>query len=398
MAKKTKAIVVRRARMPPARVQRQPPARSRNATIRQAGRKKGRVMASTREGAAFLKAAFATPDFENEYCTGIPDNFTGKTVVSRDQVYKPMSVTGAAGSGTDLYVVLLPTPGTAYWTFTANTGAVIGSTAVLNGVAYANWITNFGSSDLLDESNSNFTKYRYIGNQLEIVNTTNDFTWAGSITTWKFPVSQTDSYVTTSAVPTTEYVPTVQGLEGLTNEGNDMCVIPFNKGAYAVSTRSEQDFPFHTVMSSSGTNVVNQNSTGTSQHAFASLLAQPGTGFVGCGTMDAVVMRISVPAGVTNSFVIRTWANIEYLVAPQSNLWRFAKNSPPLDPQALIAYKTLSDVAPIAVPQDQNASFWEMLLRAVGFASRVVSYVPGPIGMIGAGVNAAINGIASLVL
>jgi len=79
-------------------------------------------LASTVDGLAFLKCAFAAPDFESDSAAGVPDEYSGRTLTKKHRYISTFT-----GGTTDTFFLLLPTPGVAYWTAIAPAGTFPGA-------------------------------------------------------------------------------------------------------------------------------------------------------------------------------------------------------------------------------------------------------------------------------
>jgi len=355
-------------------------------------------------GQAFLKCAFAPPDFNTDPGRGIPDRFNGKTLSSKHQYTGTLALSAA----TDTYIIVAPTPGVAYWTFSVDAGtAITSANAVLNPQVYNDFSSLFGDPVSGGANRtSNVEAFRYASTAIGLYPTSNLMQFAGSISVWKAPLRQSmESRVvrlsaTTGAAMSQDTV-VVTGLEALTAVGRENYTESFIKGAYAVSTCNQPDFEFASILE--GVAQVPQPVNGydgvaTVSNMFGSLATLANSVFLGMGDMDAIFVKISTPTGATNNLVLKTWACVEYRPQPASVLYQYAGNSPPYDPVALEAYRRIAAELPVAVECAKNAEFWTRVKGILRSVLSAVSRLPGPLGMAATGVGMLADGIDALFL
>ena len=315
-------------------------------------------------GQAFLECAFAPPDFNTDPGRGIPDRYDGKSLGAKHQYTGNL----ALSANTDTYIVVLPTPGVAYWTFSVAAGTrITSSNAQLNPQLYDDFASLFGdTSSGGNLRTSNVEAFRYASTAIGLYPTSNLMQFAGSISIWKAPIKQaTESRlmkVSATANATTSVDTIVlSGLEALTAVGRENYTESFIKGAYTISTCNQPEFEFQPILE--GVAQVPQTVSGydgvaTVSNMFGSLLTSVNQVYLGMGDMDAIFVKISTPTGATNNLVIKTWACVEYRPQPASVLYQYAGNSPPYDPIALDAYRRIARQLPTAVECAKNAEFW----------------------------------------
>jgi hypothetical protein len=259
----------------------------------------------------------------------------------------------------------------------------------------------------------NFNAFRYAANAFELTCTSNPMTWNGSITAWKTPVKQVVNQITkqstfdvyNTAVPpvktgTTTVLSNVadtnlSGLDGVFAVPVNAKPFKFYDGCYLMATNKGIDFPFSPIMEGMD-RLPTQDPGGTTAINMDGVLAGP---YLGCGNMDALVIRVVQPtATVVNSGLIQCWACVEYVVSADSQYYQGARTGPKRDPLALAYYAKVASSLPTAVRQEDNAGFWEWVLRVIKGTAKTLSYMPGSTGMIGAGVGMAIDGIEALFI
>jgi hypothetical protein len=122
-------------------------------------------------GLAFLKCAFASPDFSVDPGKGIPDQFHGRTLSIKDCQTTAVSFT----ANTDTYIVVAPIPGFAYFKAEVPIG---GDPTLFVGVPFTTYNTNFGTGT---DTDNNFSKFRYASLAAGLYPTSNMMQFSGSI-------------------------------------------------------------------------------------------------------------------------------------------------------------------------------------------------------------------------
>jgi len=269
------------------------------------------------------------------------------------------------------------------------------------------------------------TKFRYASTAVGIYPTCNMMAFNGSIQVWKASLALTRemrSKVIATTTPTNIdiYEPIVTGLEAIGIPANENYADSYIHGCYSVATNAQPDFEFAEIQENLGhipavfgttaTDVTGTSmfgslrldtSTQTATGAGGSVIAGVGDVFLGLGTMESIVIKVTnanVGAAGAVGAVIKLWACLEYQVNSNSALYQFANHSPALDPNALELYRKVSGEIPVAVSCDKNASFWQFVSGIIKRVAAVASYMPGPVGLVGTGVSAAIAGIEAMTL
>jgi len=160
-----------------------------------------------------------------------------------------------------------------------------------------------------------------------------------------------------------------------------------------MSTNKGNDFPF-TPITEGMDRLPAQDPGGTTVPNMDGIL---NGSYLGCGNMDALVIRVIQPTSTTvNSGFIQCWSCVEYVVSADSQYYQGARTGAKRDPLALAYYARVAEQLPTAVRQEDNAGFWEWVLKTIKSTAKTLSYMPGSTGMIGAGVSMAIDGIEAL--
>jgi len=346
-------------------------------------------------GENFLKCAFAPPDFNNDPGQGIPDTFDGKVLPRKDVLTQALNFT----ANRDTYIVVLPTPGVAYWTVDVAVGASLAVTT-LNAVPMPGFQTLFGTT-AVSRANQ-VTAFRYASMVAGLYPTSNLMQFAGSISVWKIPVKMElatyDQLIpTTSPITISQSSWTLNGLDALDAVSQDNYTGSFIEGMFSQSINNEPEFEFAPILE--GVQILPPASTTlaqTGQFCYLNAGAAAASAFTGLGSMDAIVIKVSSPVGAVNSAVLKTWACIEYKVNNTSALYQSAHNSPSLDPAAMTAYRKIAHDVPVAVPCKDNATFWERVKRIMNSALSGATMIPGPVGLVATGLRGVTDALHAL--
>jgi len=337
-------------------------------------------------GLAFLKCAFASPDFSVDPGKGIPDQFHGRTLSIKDCFTTSLAFT----PNTDTYILVAPVPGYAYFQCEVAIGA---DPLVFVGVPFPTFETNFGIIGL--DSQNNFSKFRYASLAAGFYPTSNLMQFSGSIQAWRVDLNLAETTFNTYSTDTGTIGgggivgKRIQGLSGVIPLApRDNYSENFIKGAYTFAFDKSQDFVWEDFVSA---------------NEYATSYVVPGTGtptpsgkylnfdglhrLTGLGNVNTLVFKISTPTAAVNTTLLRVWNCIELQPDVNSSLFQFSGVSPPHDPLALEMYQRLKMQFPVAMPCSENGKFWETVLRAIEHASRIGMLLPGPFGIISGGVN-----------
>nr|ASM93481.1 capsid [Caninovirus sp.] len=341
-------------------------------------------------GLAFLKCAFASPDFSVDPGKGIPDQFHGRTLSIKDCFTTAVSFTPA----TDTYIIQAPVPGYAYFKAEVPIGA---DPIKFQGVPFPTYDTNFGDGS---DSQNKFSKFRYASLASGVYPTSNMMQFSGSIQVWRVDLNLaealTPSDVATPGVDENSRVgKRIQGLQGIIPLApRDNYSDSFIKGAYTFAFDKSQDFTWQDFC------------IGVSYDERGDVIPVPATTrqlvcqvqgntrrLQGLGNTNTIVYKISTPTGAVNTAILRFWNCIELQADTNSALFQFTGVSPPHDPVALELYHNLKMRFPVAVPCSENSKFWDTVLRAIEQASKIGMLFPGPAGLISGGINTIASAI-----
>lgn len=344
----------------------------------------------SQSGIAFLKCAFAAPDFSVDPGKGIPDQFHGRTLSIKDCFTTSL----AFAPGEDTYIIVAPVPGYAYF---IGTSTSVGGPppTVWTGVPFPTFETNFGDGT---DTQNKFSKFRYASLAAGIYPTSNFMQFSGSIQCWRLDLNLADNIrdaVITTGTPNVVQAfvqKRIQGLQGVTTLApRDNYSESFIKGAYTFGFDKSQDFEWQDFVASdkyieASTPDANQIQ-GDGSHKLT-----------GLGNVNTILYKISTPALAVNTALFRVWNCIELQPDTNSTLFQFSGVSPEHDPIAMEMYSNLKMRFPVAVPCGENAKFWENVLRMIRTISQAGSFIPGPAGLISGGINTIAEAINGMVL
>jgi len=352
-------------------------ARLRNAT---------RTLTSARvssDGLAFLKCAFAPPDFDQTRVQGVPDKFEGKSLVKKHRLVNPATY----AANTDVYYILAPSPGIAYYTATVAAGTPILATTVFTATPYSDFATLFGAAGGAAAAEI-ATKFRFVSNHFELVPTTNQMTWSGNVQAWKIPLAIEVRNTTNAA-----NLYSVVGLGGCNATNANQYTGPFNLGVYTACYNTGAEFLFNRILESSTSLPDPILPADFGQLSFPA----------GCITgldeqFDSLVVKISgVGANASNTAIIKTWACVEYQVLAGNSVYEYTTFSP-CDELAIQIYKKVINELPVGVAFVDNESFWRRVLQIIRTMSGALSAVPGPYGLAAQGVHSLSSAVDALTL
>jgi hypothetical protein len=314
-----------------------------------------------------MKCVTSPNDFEIDSFVGIPDEYDGRTIAKRHTSVNNMATPVA---GQDFYIVLAPVPGVAYYTGSRATGSTASLT--LTPTYYSDTATIFPST----VEGTVVNAFRYASNVLEIVPTVNSMAWGGAIEVWKGVL--TGGVFDVGAASTANY--SINGFDAL-NSDRPQSVLPFNHGAYSVTTCCNAENMFTPILTNSPPAVII-----CPMKSGASVTLGGASNFTGIGCQETVIFKMPFSTA-SNTALIRTWACIEYQVTPTSILYDYSHVSPPADPRALALVRQFIHSNPAAVPYFDNDSFWKRFTSWVKTISGALRVVPGPVGDIAGIVN-----------
>lgn len=334
----------------------------------------------TNDGLAFLKCAFAPPDFSDTQVRGIPDNYRGKTLLKKHRL--TASTTLFATS--DYYFLLAPTPGIAYWVWTGTPGVLPSSSAVWTAVPYSDLSSLFGSSE--NTAADIVNGYRIVSNHFEMISTTNQMGYSGTISVLKCNLNLINR-------SSTGDMWSITGLQSTASTNCPIFSTSTINGVYVGCYNSQADFPFQPILE----NVWNATIPSTiGTYDWGQLNASASGVFPGFyNGFECAVIKVT-NMSTTNTMIMKTWSCVEYQVIATSTLIDYTSVSPPIDPIALKAYREIVISLPIAVMAKDNAGFWQRVLSILKTITGVGVALPGPYGVMSAGLNAVVGGIQDL--
>ncbi len=340
----------------------------------------------SKAGLDFLKCATAAPDFDSSGSSGIPDMYSGRTLSRQHTLNSSIS----CANGKDTYFIFAPVPGVAYWTTSVNIGASL-ATAAWTTVTYQDFASLFPTPPASTLNYAvNVNNFRFATLIAELKSTMNQMTWAGTITAFRTRITQEVRLALTSpTAATTESQWILTGFNQLdTPPISDVYSGSVTDGAYTMAFNRDATFTWTPI----------QVSTAVVPATISTdVLGSVASPFPGCGNFDSIVYKVSVPSGSSDqSFLLRTWACVEYQALITSALYQYTRLSASYDEAALAAYRKILESVPIAVPSRQNANFWQTVLRIIRGITNVTNLIPGPIGAISNGVRAITDGIAAI--
>jgi hypothetical protein len=340
---------------------------------------------------AFIKAAYAPIDFNSLNVDGVPDAYTGRTMVI--QACFVGTITIAANTGAT-YIVP-PVPGVAY-AFVATT-TIVGSTA-FRSVNYADYGTLFPTQT---DMSSVVTGFRIIGTMLEVRPQSAVTTNAGLIVVAKVPMilsideilSVPSGFAATSNGSVNYNIDLTGANQAALTSGSCYTGHP-NDGAYTIGLNSG-NWNFQPIWNDTGavpaTGVPAYATSGSSIGTVSSQTVTPLTGQLlgvsglnipGYAPHETIVLSITNAASSALSFTIQVRQTIEYQVNPNSLLYQTAKPSPPPNPLALQVYAEVATAVPVAVEYSRNFGFWGIVVEVAAylfgwiFGKMTASYAP----------------------
>jgi hypothetical protein len=337
----------------------------------------------SQDGMNFLKCAFAPPDFNGEKVSGVPDSYTNRSLVKKHKLVT--NVTYAAN--VDTYIVVLPTPGVAYWTATVAAGTPFLSTTLLNPVYYSDTTSLFGPTSGAT-TDQNVTDFRYVSQAFELINTANEMTWSGNIQAFKFKCSLTLAEYSSSGLAV--LAPVVTGLQSLNSAIANQYTAPYKAGVFMTAGNANGPFNFSKIVA--GYSAVPPIGFGLDDW-FGTLNGMV-TGF---GELESLCIKVS-GVTATESAILKSWACVEYMPNTVSPLYEYCSFSPREDQLALQCYREIMAAMPVAVPYFENDGLWQRVLRIIQRFSGALAYIPGPYGAVAGGVNMTANALAELSL
>lgn len=338
------------------------------------------------DGLAFLKCAFAPPDFDQVRVQGVPDNFEGKSLVKKHRLVQPFIVS----PNVDTYILLAPCPGVSHFVATVAAGTPILSSTTFQAFHYSDAASMFGGNTGLQAA-AIVTKYRYVSNHIELVPTTNQMTWTGNIQSWKMPLSVQVRNSGPSSTANGLYA--ITGLEACNATNANQYTGPFNLGVYTACYSTGADFEFNSIIEQNPS-IPAIPITGDFGQLLGGVSCLPGLD----EQFDSLVVKISgVGNNTADTCIIKTWACVEYQVLAGSSLYEYTTFSP-CDLTAIQIYKKVVMELPVGVAFIDNENFWRRVLQIIKGMSAGLTVLPGPYGLAARGVNSLSSAIDALTM
>lgn len=343
----------------------------------------------TKPGVDWLKAAFAAPDFPILTPCGIPDQYTGRTLVHMDRLVSSITI-----PSNDYFIIVPPVPGVSH--FVVQGGGFPDDQTQWQANRYDSFDGLYGTQQT--ETSDVVTAFRYMSQLIELVPTTNNMTWTGSISVFKVPLKcSVSNYISRVNLPASTSLDasganqTIIGLEAVTSTNSDQYTAPSNLGCFTAAHQNNNDFPFTPTFEGYDT-VPKRNLAGdVPEGCYGALNAFDSRGIPGFGQLDTIVIRVS--GAINNTFVLKTWAALELQIQNSSPLYQYTIQSPLYDPSAIAAYMAMVRASPNAVSYYENSGFWDFIKRTVRTISGSLALLPGPYGQVAGGINQIMNGL-----
>lgn len=349
---------------------------------RRRNRRRSGLATLTPGGLAFLKCAFASPDFATDPGTGIPDAYSQRTLTDKYSLTSNMTFT----PGTDTYIVIAPVPGIAYFKCETN----IGDTP--HKFVATTYPSGIGVTNAFD-----CTKFRYASQSVGLYSTSNMGQFGGSVSVYKPPAAiVTQSY---TEPPSTGVVSAVI-VRGLDSIGpaipRDSTTWSFALGAYSNATQPGDGFPWTQINTTTQiSNSATIDDAATSVRLFE---RADNKRMMGWGSVETIVILVTTPKGCVNAASLKNWACVEYEIENNSQYYSFVHPSPPADPIAMLAYKRLCASIPLAVVAAENAHAWDRISKTLMVILKALSNVPGPIGLGSGGAATLVEALRSVTI
>lgn len=299
-------------------------------------------------------------DFEASQAHGVPDQYQGKSLTSDNATN--VALTPAAGN--DTYIVVLPTPGVAFWSCSVAAGTAPSNSTVwvpTHDKSFNATTGMFGAptnqaatppADPVDRTSS-VTKFRYIANSLEITSTASLNTTSGSIVLWKGDVALSLGVQNTATASNCEY--NLNGADFVVSVPRKHYTGAVKDGVYSLAVNNDVNFEWSSILSG----VTRIPSIGDSPSTNSATFGAWNGDFLGFGSLQALCARISIPAGAVSNLVIDVRSCVEYQPNTNSIVDQYCGTSASHDPVAIQAYHTIAKSLPIAVPRAENDGFWD---------------------------------------
>lgn len=355
------------------------------------GRNLGILPKPSVDGMAFLKAVFAPPDFAGQGAfNGIPDEVGYPCLKYRHVFTADLTSTIKASAllfgvpaptnNDDILIIQPPVPGVAFYWAAVSAGTEVTIDTGFTPVTYNDYQEIFQCPITLNpgaptpapgtpELNERVQAFRFAGNSLELICTSNAFQWTGSLTCFKGKSELTDSKTYTNAGFGTQ-AKVFNGLENFNNNGAvSTFVAPANLGAFMTAVDTESTF----ISSPVAADLFQLNVQDLA------IKGKLNGCFTGLGNLETNYIRMQGTRfdDENTTFMLRIWSSLEYTPKPGTVLYNASTPNAMHDPSALLAYRAIVQDLPVAVSYFDNDSFWKKLLNVVGKVGGALSVIPG---------------------
>lgn len=327
----------------------------------------------SKAGLAYIKCNTCPFDFVSTDFMGIPDEYAGKTIAKKHQHVGP---TPAMVTGNDYYFLTLPIPGVAY-AFGARATGTTGA-MTLTCLSYPEAGTLFP----LNSETTNVIGARHASNVFELINTTNDMVWGGSIQVSKGFIRESISGDGTTSSP---YM-SIDGTTSLVSNVRPQVILPSKEGVFVTASPITPDNEFMPIRSKTTFASVSTNTISGSGFENITIAGPAGLNYTCLSQFESILVKITNPP-TGSTFIVRTEACVEYQVNQSSILYEYSHFSPGYDPTALALLAAFRKSHPAAVPFKDNARFWDEVLKWARSITAALKVLPGPAGLVSSGVN-----------
>jgi hypothetical protein len=323
------------------------------------------------DGLAFLKCAFAAPDFSVDPGKGIPDRFEGNVLCIKDCATTSIAFTAAK----DTYIIVAPIPGYSYFKAEVDIGV---EPTTFTGVPYATYDSNFGTGATISpNSDCAYESFRYASTAAGLYPTCNYMQFSGSIQAWRVDLRLGDAIVTVVESDDITRIAPVKmlkllGAESITSLApRENYSDNFINGVYTYAFDRSNDFTWQPFAFAP---IYRNGDVTAADRQFAAATSKNLTGL---GNLNTLVYKVSTPASAVNTAILKTWCCLEMQPRTDSVLYQFAGLSPPHDQVALDTYSCIKNSFPVAVPVRDNPNFWNRVRTVIGrFLGGVSKFAP----------------------
>lgn len=337
-------------------------------------------------GMNFLKCAFAPPDFASINVGGVPDNFRGMSLVKKHKMIRDVIFP----VNFDQYFLIVPIPGFAYFTAQVATGIPIQATTVFTGVPYSDATALFGTT--AGGAANIVSEFRFVSLHAELIPTTNQASWTGSVQCFKMPLAM---MLKGNSLSVTVLPYTVTGLQGCNSTNASMYSGPFNLGVFAAAYNTGAEFEFSPIMEDILGLPANFNPASDfgTLNVGGDLKCIPGFD----NQFESLLIKVGGVTGGNNTAMLKTWACVEYQVSPIASIYEYQTMSP-CDPVAINLYREIIAGLPVGVSFVDNDTFWQRVLSIIKTVAGVGTILPGSYGAVAGGVYSLSELMEKLVM